>query len=872
MKRISIKRRILFGVLCITLAILVASIIVSIAFLRGSVRDSERMLSEELSRSLRNSVEQKASKSEVMLDAYEGYIIIIRDYIESMYRNYDELAATGHYVDSPRETTGKDEYAYQSGFADEDANLDDYVEEISFFSHLETAMDSVARKNEEQITTIYLGTVNGLLMSYDKWSWLSAVPEPELFVYDFTQSEWYNKGLEEDGVFYTGLYVDSQGRGLTITIGTPFQDADGNIAGVLAADFDITGIYNDMISMDFGSGSASFAIEKDGDIIGIDSDEEVPAGNYLGLEDASVREITSGRSGILETGDAFYAYAPVKNVGWTLCAVVPQTVVLEQVEVMEASFRTAMLIFLIIGALLVAACVLVTRRFTKSITYPIELLARDMKRIENGDLDHQAAAVRNDEIGDVTIGLNAMVSRLKDTMNDLVNAERVAAEMSERASKDALTGVLNKGAFSAYIQDLQEKVSRGSEKEYAIAVFDCDDLKGINDKYGHDRGDEYLTGASCLICCVYQNSPVFRIGGDEFAAVLTGEDFGNREALASRFEKECRESKGEQPWERVRVTLGCAAYDPLIDRDVSDTVRRADLMMYGKKQNGKKREDQEEKYWAEMYIVDNYKSALENHWFKVYYQPIMRIQNGKMTVLEALARWVDPVRGMITPGEFIPVLSRLHRLHQLDLYMVEEVCREFKVREEEGLPLLPVSVNISAQDFDHVNVPLKLKEITEKYGLEPKNIIVEITEQDIAKGTDRFNEDLKKIREYGFRLWIDDFGSGYSSLNVLSQYDADCIKFDMELLRSLDGTNKKILDAMVKICREIGVQTLAEGVETEEQLSFLKKIGCDMAQGYYFFKPDPADVSIYKFRKRKIDIPYETDSEREKACDTTVDA
>jgi EAL domain-containing protein (putative c-di-GMP-specific phosphodiesterase class I) len=282
-----------------------------------------------------------------------------------------------------------------------------------------------------------------------------------------------------------------------------------------------------------------------------------------------------------------------------------------------------------------------------------------------------------------------------------------------------------------------------------------------------------------------------------------------------------------------------------------------------KKRTGKEHtieEDPDAKYWDERYIIDSYKTALEQHWFKVYYQPIVRISNRKMVSLEALARWIDPVRGTIPPSEFIPILSRMHRLYMLDLYMVEEVCREFGIREEAGLPLLPVSVNISAQDFDYVDVPEKLKEITDKYGVSRDSIIVEITEQDIAEGEEPFKEALERIREYGFRLWTDDFGSGYSSLGVLSQYKVDRIKFDMALVQHLDdndGANRKIMEAMVGVCREMNVGTLAEGVETKEQLEFLESIGCDLAQGFYLFKPDPTDVSIFKFKNRKEDIPYE---------------
>lgn len=513
---------------------------------------------------------------------------------------------------------------------------------------------------------------------------------------------------------------------------------------------------------------------------------------------------------------------------------------------------------------------------TRVIVRPIKKLEKSVAGFVSADrsqtLDMEDPQIHtNNELESLSTAVMQMADDINDYVKEVVEAERVASEMRELASKDALTGIRNKGAFAAVIQGIQDRLDQEEMLQFAIGVFDCDDLKSVNDLYGHDKGDEYLKTASKLICRVFSHSPVFRIGGDEFAAVLTGEDFENREQLEKQFAEESRKirAEAEHEWEQVRVADGIAVFDPHLDRTVSDAVRRADQIMYEKKRTGKDHKievDPEEKYWDERYIVDNFKKALEQHWFKVYYQPIVRIRSGKMTALEALARWVDPVRGTIPPGEIIPALSRLHRLYMLDLYMLEEVCREFGVREEAGLPLLPVTVNISAQDFDYADIPEKLKEITEQYEVSPDRIIVEITEQDIAEGTEQFKEALQRIREYGFRLWIDDFGSGYSSLSVLSQYSVDRIKFDMELLQHLDdnnGANRKIMEALVGVCREVGVGTLAEGVETKEQLAFLEEIDCDLGQGYYFFKPDPTDVSIYKFKNRKEDIPCESDEERE---------
>jgi EAL domain-containing protein (putative c-di-GMP-specific phosphodiesterase class I) len=215
--------------------------------------------------------------------------------------------------------------------------------------------------------------------------------------------------------------------------------------------------------------------------------------------------------------------------------------------------------------------------------------------------------------------------------------------------------------------------------------------------------------------------------------------------------------------------------------------------------------------------------------------------------MEALARWADPERGLISPGVFIPVLSRYHLLHKLDLYMVEQICREFRVRKDAGLPGIPVSVNFSAQDFDYIDVTEILEKTLEKYEVPRDSIIVEITEQDLAQASDLFIEQLFRIHDNGHRLWLDDFGSGYSSLNTFSRYHIDRIKFDMDLIKHLDdnnGANRIIMKSITEMCRQMGIHTLAEGIETEEQYRFLSEIGCGMVQGFYFFRPQPVDQLI----------------------------
>lgn len=581
-KRIPIRKRVLLAVLVITLAILVAAVVTSMGAMNKMREVGERRLSEELSSNLRHEVLNKASNTDAKLAAYRKYMEVIRDYTQNMYRDYDKLVATGKYFDTPRMSTGDGVYAMTSAFAHDNVKIEDYMDEIYFFSHLEAILEPMAKDNEEQISTIYLGTTTGLLVSYDRWSTLSAVPEPDFFIYDYFQSEWYTKGMTEDDIFFTSLYVDAMGRGLTITIATPIRDQNGVFQGVLAADFDITGVYNEMISMDLGTGSFSFAFESDRSVISLDLQDEVLLENYIDIDKASLEKMTSGKTGIIETSDAFYACAPIETVDWTLCAKVPRTVLLEKVQTLDRSFVFAMLVFLLVSVVLVLVGLFFANKVSKSITHPIELLVNDMKDIAGGSLDHKAAVYRNDEIGDMTNNLNEMVERLKGTISDLVIAEAKAAEMHEIASTDALTSVKSKSAYDSYTAELQSEIDRGDNPIFAIAVFDCDNLKVINDKYGHDKGDVYLITSSRLIGSIFKYSPVFRVGGDEFVAILHGEDYENRERLLKLFartQEEIKKTEGN-PWKMVSVSVGVATYNPKNDASVADTMRRADKLMY----------------------------------------------------------------------------------------------------------------------------------------------------------------------------------------------------------------------------------------------------------------------------------------------------
>ncbi len=246
----------------------------------------------------------------------------------------------------------------------------------------------------------------------------------------------------------------------------------------------------------------------------------------------------------------------------------------------DGDWRQLINTVLIAAAIVLALAILLTRIIMRKITRPLLQLTEAAKKTDNGDYDFTLDYNGKDEVGTLTRTFRRMADHMKEHIS----------ELNKRVYVDALTSVRNKGAFANYIEELQTKVEEDPEHtEFAIAAFDCDDLKSVNDLYGHEKGDIYLKTSCRMICKVFQHSPVFRIGGDEFAAVLRGSDYEHREELTREFERasaKSREKAGNR-WEQVRVAMGIAAYDPQQDHSVVDTVRRADKIMYINKKEHK---------------------------------------------------------------------------------------------------------------------------------------------------------------------------------------------------------------------------------------------------------------------------------------------
>ena len=568
-----------------TLVGIVAAGIFGMACIRWIERFSEATFMKQLEGNIQAVVRQKVVSADARLEHYEKYITLVTDYIENMYRNKEDMVDRGRIYYGPSNTH---EYELTRMLANEEVKAEDLSEELLFFSNLEQVWKLIAEENEDLISTVYAGTTVGLLTSYDRWSYLSYSEDSDEAYYDYFQSDWYSQGKEESGIFYTDLYVDSQGRGLTITIASPFRDEEGRFMGVDCADFDITGLYNELLNIDLGKGAFTFTMDEDGVLISPDADK-LSVEEITQLSPDEMKKFMNDSDGIIEIKDAVYVRTNIERIGWTLCACVPKEIIHESIEDAERAIHYAIVLFMIVVGIIIIIEIIVVNHAVSSITYPMELLGQDMKIISEGDMNYRAKVYRNDEIGDITSRLNEMVDRLNITMRELMNTQQHADAMSRLATRDALTGIRNKTAYDNQIRLLQESFNSGNH-EFGFVMVDLNNLKTINDSYGHDKGDIAIKKCCRLICETFTHSPVFRIGGDEFVIVLRESDYRNIDVLLTQFKKKVSILKDNirlQPWERVSAAIGYALYDDEQDTSVQSVLARADQEMYKNKKKMK---------------------------------------------------------------------------------------------------------------------------------------------------------------------------------------------------------------------------------------------------------------------------------------------
>lgn len=411
---------------------------------------------------------------------------------------------------------------------------------------------------------------------------------------------------------------------------------------------------------------------------------------------------------------------------------------------------------------------------------------------------------------------------------------------------DLLTGVYAKEFF---FRRAESELLEHPDAKYIIAYTDVDDFKMINARYGNSVGDELLKYLGELFKTQAGEGGVCgRMGGDNFVlllkdyAVLTQKEAGER----------YREVFSNIPVKGFQ--LKCGVY-PVDDRSlpVSDMCDRAKIAMTTiKKKYGVYyavyNDAMRQKAVREHLLADRMEEALDNNEFVVYLQPKHCTESGAVAGAEALVRWDNPELGFLPPSEFVPLFERSGFIAKLDYYIWDRACRVIRSWMDGGVRPVPISVNASRADFVSIDLPDRIEKLVDSYGIPHELFHVEVTESAYTDNPQQMIDAVSALRDMGFRIEMDDFGSGYSSLNMLSELPIDVLKLDMRFMQngndSIKGGKRNILSFVVSLSKWLQLDTVAEGVETKQEYEMLKSMGCNYIQGYYFAKPMPVDAFL----------------------------
>ena len=432
---------------------------------------------------------------------------------------------------------------------------------------------------------------------------------------------------------------------------------------------------------------------------------------------------------------------------------------------------------------------------------------------------------------------------------------------------DGDTGLLGPHAFYRNVKAfLEQEKAEGTLGQRVPVFINLVHFSSFNSSYGLEAGDTLLYQMGQVIRSCFPDAPAAHVGADNFLVMAS------RSGISARMDRVVAEINDLIHDRVIRCKAGVVLFDEDHEPPESlKTLKCRDIFDMAKMAADSIREDGN-RSWAvynssmgrdmvnTAFVLRNFENAMEKGHIHVYYQPITRALTGKVCSVEALARWEDPEKGMIFPGNFIPVLEKMKLIHLLDRYVIESTARIYHRLKKAGYPIIPVSVNLSRVDFDTMKPFDFMEEIIYRYQVPRQFFHIEVTESALTRDTGVLKNELFRFKKAGYQLWLDDFGSGYSTLNVLKEFPFDLLKIDMAFLRNFNEESRKIIRSIILMAKNLSIHTLAEGAETKEQVDFLRESGCEDIQGYFYGKP----MSIEEFEEKLGEGSYAAEGPLEK--------
>ena len=446
-------------------------------------------------------------------------------------------------------------------------------------------------------------------------------------------------------------------------------------------------------------------------------------------------------------------------------------------------------------------------------------------------------------------------------LEDFTERKALEDQLAHRAFHDSLTGLANRALF---LDRLGHALSRGKRQAeqgqvggVALLYIDLDDFKRFNDSLGHNAGDQLLVGVAERIAARLRLGDTFaRFGGDEFAMLLEDlEDVGYAADVAERIKRDLSapfEVDGHQAVVTTSIGIVMAAPGEAGEDYAEELMRRADIAMYRSKGEGKDRHEifslGMNHSLERLRLEENLRGAIEREEFRVHYQPQVLISTGQTVGFEALLRWEHPERGPLAPSEFIPLAEETGLIIPLGRWVLAEACRRGRIFREQIPPEAPLRmyVNLSARQFRHPELVEEVSAALTETGMDPHDLALEITESAMMGERSTARDILWALKDLGLTLVMDDFGTGYSSITYLKSFPVDILKMDRSMVEGIDEDpeNRAIVSATTRLAHALGLEVVAEGVETAGELDELRSVGCDFAQGYYWRRPCSAEETM----------------------------
>ncbi|MDO5701766.1 MAG: EAL domain-containing protein [Lachnospiraceae bacterium] len=655
---------------------------------------------------------------------------------------------------------------------------------------------------------------------------------------DTEHTTWYYTPIKRGRPSWVGPYLAHYlNEEWTVSYLVPIYKS-GTLIGVLGMDIFLETLINRVRPISVYDTGFACLLDAEGHVL---YHPELKAGSF---PDVTEMSLTDDVLYAENSGDKLIRYSSggiERQMAFSTLGNGMKLIITVPVKEITAPWRDLTRIVFIATAVIIAAFSVIMLFVMRIITRPLQHLTAASERLADGDYDVELNYSGKDEVGTLTRAFSRMRDHIK----------KYVSELRRKIYTDDLTGLSNMRGFF-YHADNNRRLMLEAGGSPALLYFDMIGMKYFNRQYGFEEGNSLICAIADILRRHYDEKCCSRFGQDHFAVLA--DEAGMEDELRTIFTELASANGGLTLSVRVGIypmRLGSVDISVACDRAKYAFERHRTSLESGFYYFDRRLLSQSEIY---RYVIGNLDTALKENWIKVYFQPIVRASSGKACEEEALSRWIDPKKGVMSPGDFIPILESSRLIYKLDLYVLDHIIRKMQTQSEAGLYVVPQSINLSRVDFDTCDIVGEICSRMDAAGISREKLTIEITESAVGENFDFMKEQINRLRDLGFHVWMDDFGSGYSTLDALQDIQFDLIKLDMRFMKrfSESETSRIILTELIHMAVSLGIETVAEGVETKEQADFLTEAGCTKLQGFYFSKAMPYDEIIERSRNGKI--------------------